>query len=210
MSTNSLQTTGFQTSIDLAKNKTYDISTVAGVKRSQDQRSPLRPSLSSAAEPAAGIGGFGRPTFNLKPASVNRATTNQIGASKIHSVSSISAQSSVPSQPREQKTSTPVPGPTQNPLLSLSHPKYGLPGSLVRNFENLGIHSIYPWQSSCLLGRGLLAGEKNLVYTAPTGGGKSLVADILMLKRIIDQPEKKAILVLPYVALVQENGCAEW
>ena len=48
-----------------------------------------------------------------------------------------------------------------------------------------------------------LLGEKNLVYTAPTGGGKSLVADVLMLKRVLES--KKAILVLPYVALVQEK-----
>ena len=33
----------------------------------------------------------------------------------------------------------------------------------------------------------------------------SLVADVLMLKRIIEDPTKKAILVLPYVALVQEK-----
>jgi DNA polymerase theta len=32
-----------------------------------------------------------------------------------------------------------------------------------------------------------------------------LVADILLLKKVIDQPAKKAILVLPYVALVQEK-----
>jgi DNA polymerase theta len=56
-----------------------------------------------------------------------------------------------------------------------------------------------------LLGRGHLTGEKNLLYTAPTGGGKSLVADVLMLKRIIEHPHRKAILVLPYVALVQEK-----
>ncbi|KAI4149896.1 MAG: hypothetical protein L6R39_002399 [Caloplaca ligustica] len=69
----------------------------------------------------------------------------------------------------------------------------------------MGIRSIYPWQSSCLLGRGLLTGEKNLVYTAPTGGGKSLVADILMLKKVLEGLRAKAILVLPYVALVQEK-----
>lgn len=32
-----------------------------------------------------------------------------------------------------------------------------------------------------------------------------MVADVLMLKRIIGNPNKKAILVLPYVALVQEK-----
>ncbi|KAL8862883.1 MAG: hypothetical protein Q9178_000825 [Gyalolechia marmorata] len=97
------------------------------------------------------------------------------------------------------------PTPSLNPLLQLSHSRYGLPESLVQNFASLGIKHIYPWQSSCLLGRGLLTGEKNLVYTAPTGGGKSLVADVLMLKRILESPHTKAILVLPYVALVQEK-----
>lgn len=98
-----------------------------------------------------------------------------------------------------------LPGPSQNPLLSLSHPSYGLPQRIVNNLASLGIRSIYPWQSSCLLGRGLLQGQRNLVYTAPTGGGKSLVADVLLLKRVIETPGKKAILVLPYVALVLEK-----
>jgi replicative superfamily II helicase len=70
---------------------------------------------------------------------------------------------------------------------------------------SLGIKSIYPWQSDCLIRSEALGGVKNLVYTAPTGGGKSLVADILMLKKVIEDPEKKALLVLPYIALVQEK-----
>lgn len=98
-----------------------------------------------------------------------------------------------------------TPAPSQNALLSLRSPRYGLPPALVANFEALGVNSIYPWQASCLLGRGHLTGEKNLIYTAPTGGGKSLVADVLMLKKIIENPTRKAILVLPYVALVQEK-----
>lgn len=99
----------------------------------------------------------------------------------------------------------PAPGRSQHPLLSLTHPRYGLPDALIRNLASLGVNGIYTWQSSCLLGRGLLSGERNLVYTAPTGGGKSLVADVLMLKKIIEDASKKAILVLPYVALVQEK-----
>ncbi|KAE9381757.1 DEAD/DEAH box helicase [Stipitochalara longipes BDJ] len=70
------------------------------------------------------------------------------------------------------------------PFLDLSHPAYGLPKQLVDNFASIGIKSIYPWQSECLLKSGALRGEKNLV---------------------IDNPGKKAILVLPYVALVQEK-----
>ena len=63
------------------------------------------------------------------------------------------------------------------------------------------------WQPirASLLANNLLRGEGNLVYTAPTGGGKSLVADVLMLKYVVENPDKKAILVLPYVALVQEK-----
>ena len=127
----------------------------------------------------------------------------RIVASKICFVKNSLENPTEPSGIREQASL--LPDPSQNPLLSLAHPKYGLPQTLVRNFASLGIKSIYPWQSSCLLGRGLLDGSRNLVYTAPTGGGKSLVADILMLKRVIEDPMKKAILVLPYVALVQEK-----
>ncbi|KAH7162747.1 P-loop containing nucleoside triphosphate hydrolase protein [Dactylonectria estremocensis] len=92
-----------------------------------------------------------------------------------------------------------------DPELLLSHPTYGLPKQLVDNFAALGIQQIYPWQKACLKGPGLLTGEKNLVYCAPTGGGKSLVADLLMLKKILGEKGSKALLVLPYVALVQEK-----
>lgn len=98
-----------------------------------------------------------------------------------------------------------TPTPAHDALLRLSHPAYRLPKPLVANFESLGIQSIYPWQKQCLMGPGLLRGEKNLIYSAPTGGGKSLVADVLMLKKVLENREAKALLVLPYVALVQEK-----
>ncbi|TDZ12958.1 DNA polymerase theta [Colletotrichum spinosum] len=100
---------------------------------------------------------------------------------------------------------------TSDPLLALAHPYYGLPRPLIRNFYGLGIKIMYPWQKACLRGPGLLSGEKNLVYSAPTGGGKSLVADgklmcgVLMLKRVLEEKNAKVLLVLPYVALVQEK-----
>jgi hypothetical protein len=61
--------------------------------------------------------------------------------------------------------------------LLLSHPSFQLPGQLVENLKSLGIQEMYPWQKLCLKGPGLLDGSRNLVYCAPTGGGKSLVAD---------------------------------
>lgn len=105
----------------------------------------------------------------------------------------------------QRRTLALTPNPTSNPLLDLAHPSYSLPPRLVSNFAALGVRSIYPWQSECLLRSGALRGDRNLVYTAPTGGGKSLVADVLMLKKVIECPGKKALLVLPYVALVQEK-----
>ena len=94
---------------------------------------------------------------------------------------------------------------SRDPLLSLAHPTYQLPYRLVSNFASLGVNLIYEWQSRCLTQSGLLEGRDNLIYTAPTGGGKSLVADVLMLKRIIQNSRSKAIVVLPFVALVQEK-----
>lgn len=110
-----------------------------------------------------------------------------------------------PSEYSQRKALALTPSITANPLLDLSHAAYGLPPKLTDNLQSLGIKSIYPWQSECLLKSGTLEGEVNLVYTAPTGGGKSLVADILMLKKVVGSSAKKALLVLPYVALVQEK-----
>ncbi|KJZ73614.1 hypothetical protein HIM_06947 [Hirsutella minnesotensis 3608] len=98
-----------------------------------------------------------------------------------------------------------TPTSSRDPELDLAHPTYNLSPQLVSNFASLGIRQIYPWQKNCLKGPGLLDGQRNLVYCAPTGGGKSLVADVLMLKRVIEEPATKALLVLPYVALVQEK-----
>ncbi|EQL02417.1 helicase and polymerase containing protein tebichi [Ophiocordyceps sinensis CO18] len=98
-----------------------------------------------------------------------------------------------------------TPTSSRDPELDLSHAFYDLPPQLVTNLASLGIKQIYPWQRNCLKGPGLLDGQRNLVYCAPTGGGKSLVADLLMLKRVIEEPGVKTLLVLPYVALVQEK-----
>lgn len=70
-----------------------------------------------------------------------------------------------------------TPSSSLDPELDLAHSSYDLPASLISNFASLGIKQIYPWQRNCLKGPGLLSGTKNLVYSAPTGGGKSLVAD---------------------------------
>ncbi|KAL9116553.1 MAG: hypothetical protein Q9187_006922 [Circinaria calcarea] len=193
---------GFTTSVDLAQRQQYSVGTVHGIKRPHVQLAsevhvlPERQSLHQTSNNT--LHAFKRPRIE-----VALATESRLRASEIREVNPINEGSSKPSAYTQRVRLASTPGVSQNPLLSLSHPSYSLPDTLVRNFAALGIKSIYPWQSSCLLGRGLLTGEKNLVYTAPTGGGKSLVADVMMLKRVIEG--KKAMLVLPYVALVQEK-----
>lgn len=100
--------------------------------------------------------------------------------------------------------STPADYRNTSNLLSLSNPKWGLKREVVMGFGACGIVEMYPWQSECLSLPGLLSGEKNLVYTAPTSAGKSLVADVLAIRRVIAE-HKKAIIVVPYIAIVQEK-----
>lgn len=196
------QSYGFQTSVDQARQQTYTIQTSVqtsavsnGAKRAREDSDPLTTAKSKH------NGRFGN-RVDFVRASAASSHGQRLVASEIRLASGAAeADSSVDSG----KPQLPPSSGIQNPLLSLEHPRYGLPPALVANFAAIGIDRIYPWQASCLLGRGHLSGEKNLLYTAPTGGGKSLVADVLMLKRVIENPRSKAILVLPYVALVQEK-----
>lgn len=100
--------------------------------------------------------------------------------------------------------STPASYRNTSNLFSLSHLKWGLKREVVMGFGACGIAEMYPWQSECLSLPGLLSGERNLVYTAPTSAGKSLVADVLAIRRVIAE-RKKAIIVVPYIAIVQEK-----
>ena len=76
---------------------------------------------------------------------------------------------------------------------------------MIQFYEKKGITHLYEWQSVCLLTDGVLEG-RNLTYSAPTSGGKTLVAEILMARRVLHNPIKnRAIIILPYVSLVVEK-----
>jgi DNA polymerase theta len=97
-----------------------------------------------------------------------------------------------------------TPTPASNPL-DLAHPAYGLPKQLVGNFASVGLTYICTWQCECLLKSGVLGGDRDLVYTAPTGGRKSLIVDIILMKKLVQIPGKRTLLILPSVALAQEK-----
>ncbi|KAI0200061.1 P-loop containing nucleoside triphosphate hydrolase protein [Astrocystis sublimbata] len=141
--------------------------------------------------------------FHFQKASGVGREPPRLTASEISAIETASITH--PSEYSQRNVLSATPTASADASLSLSFPRYALPEPLVKNLNGLGIKEIYPWQKHCLLGPGLLNGSKNLVYSAPTGGGKSLVADILMLKRILEDRDAKALLILPYVALVQEK-----
>ena len=64
----------------------------------------------------------------------------------------------------------------------------------------------YPWQLECL--SRVARTSRSLVYTAPTGAGKSRVADALLEETLASDGGGRALVVLPYVALVRERATA--
>jgi len=192
-------TIGHQTTLGTARTASAAVSRSAR-KRPVDEflNRPEDAGRNAPSHPAVGLTDAIHRTIGHRP----RLTTSAIRDTSAGEPDEVPRAVSVYSQRRAVAA---IPIPASDPLLTLAHPAYDLPGRLVQNLAFLGVNSIYPWQAKCLLADRLLKGEGNLTYVAPTGGGKSLVSDILMLKKVIENRDKKAILVLPYVALVQEK-----
>ncbi|XP_066501215.1 DNA polymerase theta isoform X2 [Hoplias malabaricus] len=80
---------------------------------------------------------------------------------------------------------------------------WGLPKSVLEKYQSLGVKQMFEWQAECLTLGKVLEG-KNLVYSAPTSAGKSLVSELLILKRVLET-RRKAIFILPFVSVAREK-----
>ncbi|KAA0169296.1 hypothetical protein FNF28_02250 [Cafeteria roenbergensis] len=83
----------------------------------------------------------------------------------------------------------------------------GLPGTIAdAYFAAAGVIDPYPWQLAAVNDPAVASGERNLIVTAPTSGGKSFVADAVMLRRLAARDGSRALYVVPYRALAREKA----
>lgn len=112
-----------------------------------------------------------------------------------------STSSSIPGQtPAVYTLNNAQPG-TQMPVHSGAI--YGLSDSTWKIIQDTKkIKELYKWQDECL--NRAIQTEKNLIYSLPTSGGKTLVAELLMIRELLCK-RKDCLYVLPYVSIVQEK-----
>ncbi|XP_023930117.1 DNA polymerase theta [Lingula anatina] len=94
-------------------------------------------------------------------------------------------------------------GSVSSAVDKLALSSWGLPEIVLNKYKAAGITTMFEWQAECLSTRNVLAGG-NLVYCAPTSAGKTMVAELLILKRVLET-KKKAILILPFVSVAREK-----
>ena len=102
----------------------------------------------------------------------------------------------------------PSPGIIQIPSIDLPQKErlmlqsFGLPEEVLQSYSLKGIRTMLEWQLECLSKPGVLSGNNNLIVSAPTSAGKSLVGEIIALKCVIEM-KKKVLIVQPFVAAVR-------
>ncbi|KAM3848147.1 LOW QUALITY PROTEIN: DNA polymerase theta [Vipera latastei] len=132
----------------------------------------------------------------------------------------------VPFSPREEATRGPVLSPPaglessrsrtrslQGPCQHVDVPddnsdklllaNWELPKTVLEKYHGLGVVRMFQWQAECLMADQVLEG-RNLVYSAPTSAGKTLVAELLILKRVLET-RKKALFILPFISVAKEK-----
>ena len=61
---------------------------------------------------------------------------------------------------------------------------YNLPDALLKGLAESKCSKLFKWQEEVLGKDGVLDGSRNLLYSAPTSAGKTLVSDIIVGRRV--------------------------
>ena len=101
-------------------------------------------------------------------------------------------------------TTTPAPS-----TLTATEEFYGLPPLVKDLYQKRGITSLYDWQHHVLTRDDVHnpTRRRNLVYSLPTSGGKTLVAEVMLMRTVLCR-RLSAIFVLPFVSIVEEKVTA--
>ncbi len=130
-------------------------------------------------------------------------------SSQSHHPSPTSMSLSLPGSPhfsadRHAETPPPRPDPADREMSDeMRQLSFYLPPGICEAYDRRGLSTLFRWQAGCLQTQGVLEG-RSIVYCAPTSGGKTLVAEILLLKRVVETG-RQGLVVLPFVALCEEK-----
>ncbi|KAJ3338834.1 hypothetical protein HDU91_001112, partial [Kappamyces sp. JEL0680] len=100
------------------------------------------------------------------------------------------------------KTARESAGPDAMSRAAAESVSLGLHPTLV---SNLAHTDLYPWQLECLRLPSVLHQGRNLVFSAPTSAGKSLVGELVMVTNVLRNRPRKAIFILPFISIVVEK-----
>ncbi|XP_055906695.1 DNA polymerase theta [Eupeodes corollae] len=118
--------------------------------------------------------------------------------SQLHRISKAVGQNDLSSKPNDQYE-------MKSDLEDLKRiSAWNLPKSVLKEYEKKRISKMFDWQIECLSNPKVLFEHCNLVYSAPTSAGKTLVSEILLIKTILERG-KKVIMILPFISVVREK-----
>ncbi|CAD5224430.1 unnamed protein product [Bursaphelenchus okinawaensis] len=79
-----------------------------------------------------------------------------------------------------------------------------IPKPVATSYKTLrNVRKLYDWQVECMCDQRMLRGS-NFILSLPTGAGKTLVAELLIIRTLLTL-KRSCILILPFVAIVQEK-----